>query len=427
MKIKVKDSTAFQTTLIVSASAKDMAGLKDKVQQNLAKNVRLTGFRTGKVPLHLALRELDDQEVQTAFLQEFIPQLTAQALKMQAIETYKTPQVSVTKFVPYEDLEVELQADHLGETKLMDYTKLSETPPQVSVTEADVETTLRKLKLDFAIKKPANRNSQLGDRLIIDFEGSNKQNLKIKGASAKDFSLILGDYVLLKDFEDQLLDQSAGQKLEFEVRFPKDYQAPSMANKLINFKVEIKQIDEIELPTDKELLKKIGGNFKSLADLKVDIKNSLNIERNRQARSVFEGHLMAKIVKESQIEIPDDLFQAEVTKLQQELAEDLKRNQTSLESWLLEIGQTQDQHQAELNQMASNRLKGGLALREIAKREKIIVTDNEISEAYKHLGSIAKDEDKQKDLKEDLKARLITQKTLERIWQIATTDQSVSN
>ena len=180
MKIKVKDSTIFQTTLIVSASAKDMAGLKDKVQQNLAKNVRLTGFRTGKVPLHLALRELDDKEVQTAFLREFIPQLTAQALKMQAIETYKTPQVSVTKFVPYEDLEVELQADHLGETKLMDYTKLSETPPQVSVTEADVETTLRKLKLDFAIKKPANRNSQLGDRLIIDFEGSNKQNIKIK-------------------------------------------------------------------------------------------------------------------------------------------------------------------------------------------------------------------------------------------------------
>ena len=194
-----------------------------------------------------------------------------------------------------------------------------------------------------------------------------------------------------------------------------------MADQEVNFEVEIKQINQVEFLKDDLLVEKLGGHFKSLADLELDIRRSLELERGRQSQSVFEGHLMAKIVQGSTIELPENLLEDEVSKLKQELAEDLKRNQTSLEDWLAETKQTLKQHQTELKQIASNRLKGGLALREIAKQQQITVSDKEVLEAYADLNPATKDEAQAKQTKEDIKARLITQKTLKLISQIATT------
>lgn len=419
MKVNTETSGTTKSTLIVSLDTSDIEATKNRIVSEMSRNLKVSGFRTGNVPPHIAIKELDSNALQGAFLSDFVPKVTQQALDLKKIRPVLRPEVSVTKFVPYDSLEIEIKVEHLGEIKLAEYSQMSETMPAFSVEVKDVADVLERIQLDFATLKDVDRVSQKGDRVWIDFAGVDENKKPVPGASATDHPLLLGGQSFIEGFEEKLIGQTKGKKLAFKLRFPKDYIPTSLADKVVHFEVEIKRIQEVtDLPKiDKDLAAKIGP-FKSVAALKKFVEQQILKDKGARAKSLLQGRIVAKLSEQSHVEIPEGLMKAEIESLHEEHRNYLTKNKLELKTWLEDVQLTQKEHEDKIKKAASARIKGGLVLREITLKEKLEVTNEEVTARLKQQSTASLSEQEIVDLRQDVRAHLLTRKALDKLTEI---------
>lgn len=418
MKIQSQINNSTSTTLTVDASQEEMTKTKDRVAQELTSKVKVAGFRTGKAPLNLKLKEVDPQKLQEAFLTSFVPQAAQQALNLKKIKPILTPEVSVTKFVPYESLEITIKAEHLGKIKLADYHKMSEKMPKIEVSPEEIEKITNKIQLDFATFKEVKRVSQLKDRVWLDFEGFDAENKAVNGASGQDYPLILGSQTFIPGFEEKLVGYKSNQKIDFKLRFPKDYQAKHLADSEVTFKVFLKKVEVVSMPAlNNDLAAKLG-NFKTWAETKKFIKEQIMQDKQKRMESMFQGQIVAKLSEQSEIEIPEGLIKLETEALNSEHQTYLKENQLELNTWLKSMKLTLKEHEDKLKVVATNRIKGGIVLREIALAEKIEIKQDEIDSQFAQEKKDSLSPQQELNLRQDIQAHLLTQKSLNKLIQI---------
>ncbi|MYB40059.1 trigger factor [Candidatus Saccharibacteria bacterium] len=419
MQITTEKTAPTSTTLTVDVSASDMAATKQRIEQQLAAKVKLPGFREGKVPPELAAKEINEQSLYEAFLSDFVPQAAFQALETKGIRPVLPPEVSVTKFVPFQTLEITIKADHLGEISLADYKNLAETMPAVKVTAAEVNQILERVRLDFADYTEVDRPAAETDRVWLDFEGFDGQGEAVPGAASKDYPLLLGSRTFIPGFEDKLVGAKKGQNLEFKLRFPSDYGAAAMAGREVEFKVVVNRVEKVELPELNDALAAKTGVAKTLAELKQFIRKQITADKRRQAESVMQGRIVAKLAERSSVEIPESLIKLELDKLNGEHAAFLKDSGLELEAWLKSAKLSAEEHTERLKQTALNRIKGGVVLREFARAEKIEVDPAAIEADFSRRSGEGELSPKQAaDLKADIRAQLLTRQALEKLTKL---------
>ena len=221
MQITTEKTAPTSTTLTVDVSTDDMAKTKQRIEQQLAAKVKLPGFREGKVPAELAAKEINQQSLYEAFLSDFVPQAAFQALETKDIRPVLPPEVSVTKFVPFQTLEITVKADHLGEISLADYKQLTETLPPVKVAASEVNQILERVRLDFADYTEVDRPAVADDRVWLDFEGFDGQGEAVPGAASKDYPLLLGSQTFIPGFEDKHGRRQKGAEPRFQTAVSK--------------------------------------------------------------------------------------------------------------------------------------------------------------------------------------------------------------
>jgi len=426
MQVQRKDISDTETVLTISASEAYLNPIKQTTLEHLSKHISVAGFREGKAPLSLIEKNVDPQKLQTEFLDQAVNALYSNAVKDNKLRPVANPQIELKKFVPFSQIEFEAKVQIIGNIKLPDYKKIRKTKAQVKIGEKEIADVLKNLQTRLADKKEVDRASKKGDEIWIDFNGKNEKGEPVSGADGKDYPLILGSNTFIPGFEDNLIGTKKGDVKSFTLTFPKEYGVATLQGKKVTFDCKIKKVEEREEPKIDDNLAKKAGPFQTLEALKEDIKKQLQIERNKENDRNFENDLVKEIVQKSTIAIPQALVNEQTEKLLQDLRQNLAYRGQTYEEYLKMIGKTEEEYKKEvLTPDAKERVKAGLVLSEISEKEDIELTPEEVEIRIQVLKGQYKDEAMQKELdkpenRRDVAARLLTEKTINKLVEYAT-------
>jgi trigger factor len=225
-----------------------------------------------------------------------------------------------------------------------------------------------------AVQRPA----QKGDHLEVDINVS-ADNVPLEDGNARKQSIVLGDSHLFPEFETKIVGAKEGETREFPIKFPADHHQKDLQNKAVDFKVKILTVQEQILPELNDVFAQGMGKFANLEELKTKIKENLALEKESKERQRVQQALLEQVVgKTTFLEIPDLLVESEIDKMVAELEEGIVQMGLTMEQYLTQIKKTREQMREGLTEQAHKRIKSGLTLREIAKVEKIEVSDDEV-------------------------------------------------
>lgn len=421
MHITRKNTSDTLVTLTIKADASELDSAKQRALKKLAPQVKVAGFRAGKVPADLVEKNLDQNYLQSEVLDTAINDLYGQALIEEDLRPVDQPKVELSKFVPYTDLEFKAEIEVIGKVTLPDYKNLGVKHEQPKVGKADIDEVLGRLQTQLAEYKAVERAAKIGDRAVIDFEGHDEKGEAVKGASGKEYPLALGSNTFIPGFEDNIVGLKPGKEKEFKITFPKDYGVKALQSKKVTFKVKLTKLEEtIKSELNDDLAKK-AGPFKNVDELKADIKKQLTFEKEKQAQKEFEDGLVKELAKKTKVTLPKALIAEQITGVDREFRQNLTYRGDTFAEYLENSGQTEEEYtEKELKPAATERLTAGLALSEVAEKENINVSPEELEIRMQVLKGQYTDKQMQDELNQptarrDIAGRLLTEKTIAKL------------
>ena len=420
MKVTTKKISDTSVELKVVLDAKDLAAAEEKAIARLVKDVKIEGFRKGKAPLDIAKKHINANDLASVSLDIAVRTSVPKAFEESKSAPLMIPNVEVVKFVPGETVEYTAKADILPEIKLGDYKKLGVKKEAVKVAEKDVKEILENIQNAYAESKVAKKKAEMNDEVVIDFEGS-LDGEKFEGGAAKDFKLGLGSHQFIPGFEEGIVGHESGDRFDLELTFPKDYHAEKLAGKKTVFNVLVKQVNEKVKPAlDDELAKKCGP-FKTIDDLKADIKKNLETQNSAKADEKFKDDLVNKLVEKSKVSAPEIMIKDQLNMIKNDIAQNAARQGLSFEDYLKQTAQTEEDWEKSAREIAEKRVKASLCLQVLARDEKIEAADdlvdakiNELREIYKKSKEALKNL-KDPNVRQDIKNRMTIEMTLNKL------------
>jgi trigger factor len=424
MHVEKEQKTSTQSHLTITATAEDLEPIKRHVLTHFRKSVRVPGFRAGRAPLSLIEKNVDHRALSDEFLEHAVNDIYRKAVEQEKLRPIAAPRVELKKFVPYTNLEFQAEVETIGEIKLANYKTIKLPKKPVTVTTKEVNDILANLQKRMAERLEVNREAKLKDEVIIDFDGTGEDGKPINGASVKDYPLVLGSKSFIPGFEEKIVGIKKDQEKEFDITFPEDYGVVALQGKKVNFKVSVKKIQELIEPKLDDEFAKSAGPFKTLAELKADIKTQLKAEKQKEADQKYENELIQKIVEKSSIDIPEVLVDEQVERLEEEEKRNIVYRGQTWQEHLDAEGVTEAEHKERQKPDAQLRVKAGLILSEIADKEQITVEPDELEIRIQMLKGQYNDPAMQAQLdnpenKQDIAARLLTEKTVLKLVEYA--------
>ncbi len=418
MKTKFKKLSDSRVEITVTLDAKDLKPAAEKALEKLAKEIKVEGFRKGKVPVEVAKKFIPENDLNSETVDLAVRSTVIEAFKKEEKSPLVLPNVTVTKYVPDEIVEYTATADIVPEIKLGDYKNLGVKREKATVTEKEVNEILDNLSSSFSEKKAVKRAAKLTDEVVIDFVGK-KDEKAFKGGSAKDYKLVLGSKAFIPGFEDGIVGHEPGDKFDLKLTFPKDYGAKELAGAKVVFEVLLKQVNEVTRAKINDEMAKKCGPFKTLDELKKDIKTNLEAQNEHRATEKFKDDLVKALVKKSKVSAPEILIDDQMRAIREDITRNAASQGMSFEE-LLEVNhETQDNWEKEARKIAEERVKASLVLQSLAVEQKITVSDElvnaklaELRDVYKKSPEAVKSL-KDPNVKMDIKNRMIIEATLD--------------
>jgi trigger factor len=426
MQIKKEQLTPTKVKLILAAEPAMMDEVKHHVLTDLSKKIKIQGFREGKAPLSMVEKNVDQNLLQSKFLEHAVNRLYSEAANQDRLRPIDQPQVSITKFVPFTELEMTAEVEIVGDIKLPDYKKIKLAKPEVKLTAKDVDDVIKSLQTRMADKKEVTRAAKNGDELTIDFKGTDaKTGDAIGGADGDDYPLILGSNSFIPGFEEELVGLKAGENKTFTITFPKDYGVTALQNRKVNFTVAIKKVTELSEPKADDAFAAKVGPFKSLAELKADIKKQVTIERQQEADRNYESDLLEAIAKKTKAAIPDALLEEEVERQIAQLKQNVMYRGQTWQEFLEGEKKTEEEYRESIKPVAELRVTAGLALSDIAELEGISVTNDDVDIRMQLLRGQYQDPAMQAEFdkpetRREIAQRILSEKTIAKLTDYAT-------
>lgn len=419
MRFERKDLKETEVELKISLDRQELMVAEEQALNKIAKTSKIKGFREGKAPINVVKQNTDPNQLADKILDIAINQHLVQVFNDSEITPLDQPHVVIDKFVPEQELEFRATFEILPKVKLPNYKKLKVKKETVKVTDKDIDNTLERISQSFADEKPVKRAVKSGDKTVIDFKGF-KDDKAFAGGEGKNFPLVIGSGSFIPGFEDQIIGHKAGESFDINITFPKDYNEKSLAGAKAKFEIKLHSVLEINSPKIDDELAKKTKMFKTLDELKADIRKNLIISKEEAATEDFKNKLVEALAKQAKTVVPNVLRNDQIRSLEQEFRQNLMYRGTTLESFLKNTKQTYESWKtSELEPAAETRVKAGLALAEISKELEIKITDAEVDDQINQLKTqYAKNEDAIKQLNNpsivrDIRSNLVTQKTID--------------
>lgn len=380
---KQKTSVTFDVTF----ESADFEPARLKALARLARDVKIPGFRNGKAPANVVEQHVNPNDLAMQTLDIMVREAIPKIYRDAEIQPISTPNVDIKKFVPGESAEISITSDIMPDVKLADYKKLKAKYVAPKVEAKDVEDVLGRIAESMAEAKAVKRAAKDGDEVIIDFTGK-KDKKAFEGGSAKDFKLKLGSGQFIPGFEDGIIGHEAGDKFDLDLKFPKEYHSKELAGAAVVFEVLLKQVNEITVPKiDDELAKKTGA-FKTLKELKEDIKKNLEAQGKQRANETYKDALLDELIKGSKTEAPEALVKEQADHIREDMLRNIKARGSKLEDYLRQVKQTEEEFEKEVKEAAKNRVLGHIIIAKLGEELKIKVTDAEVDKQVAEMQAV---------------------------------------
>jgi len=389
MATQLETTGALERKLAMAVPVADINRQVGERLRKISRNVKMPGFRPGKVPMKMIEQSYGPQ-VHAEVLGDAVSRAFSDAVNEHQLRVAGQPRIEAREGAPEDHLGFTATFEIYPEIALGDPSTLELERVSCPVGDAEVEKTVEILRKQRVGWVAADRAAQDGDRVTIDFVGT-LDGVAFEGGSATDFPFVLGEGRMLPDFEAGVRGAGTGEKKTFPVAFPSEYGSVDLAGKTAQFEVTIRKVEAPQLPqVDEAFARQLGVADGDLAKMRADIRANLEREVGQRVRARNKAAVMEALAKLASFELPKALVDAESQALGERAIEDLKQRGMDPKNMPPIPPDT-------FREQAERRVRLGLIVAEIvrahglqAKPDQIRKQIEEFAQAYENPGEVVR-------------------------------------
>ena len=399
MRVELKNLPQSEIELTIEVPVDEYQKFMAVAAKKISETIKIEGFRPGHAPYDIVNQKVGEGAILEQALSEILTHTFVNAVNQEKLDTIGQPEIDIKKMAPGNDLVYTAKVAILPKIALPDMSALSLPKPVVAIAEKEVADFLTRLAKSRAVEILENRPAQDKDLVKLDYQillvGVPQEN-----STQKDFSVFLGEKHMVPGFEEQIIGLSAGDNKKFALTFPKDYFQKNFAGKACEFNVTIKSVYRLDIPEINDDFAKSLGRFKDLSELKKQIADNLQLEKQNETDRKLENDLLKLVIEKINFpELPEKLIDNELHIMFHELEDDLAGKGLSLATWLANMNKTEEEFKKDLRPQAELRAKSILTTRAIVKEQNISADQKEIDAELQKLIDLYEDEESRKEIK----------------------------
>lgn len=373
--------------VVIKVEGKEWKDLVDASFAKVIKDVKMDGFRKGKVPRNVYEKKYGKQELIYSAADKVIQDKYKEVVLEGKINPILEPKIDVVK-MDEESFEAKMILITEPTVKLGEYKGLKVEKETATVSAEEVENHINSLLQEYAELAIKDGKVEDGDVAIIDFEGF-KDGVAFEGGKGENYSLTIGSHSFIPGFEEGIIGMSKGEEKELKLTFPKDYMSEELKGQKVVFKVKVNEVKSRIIPQlDEEFFADLGmDDIKTKEDLEKSIKEEILAEKNHELEHKFEDDLLDKAANNMEISLADELIEDEKNAMYQDLVKRMSMQGINEELYLKYTNSTKEDILSKMAEEATRRLKYRYLLMAIIKEEKLKVSDKDLD---KKVSALAK-------------------------------------
>lgn len=377
MKTSVEALEDSRVKLHIEIPAADFEHAVDAAFQKLASEVKLPGFRPGKVPRKLLEQRLGPQVAREQALRDSLPEYYAEAVLSQGVDVIAAPEIEITGGEESGDVSFEAVVQVRPSVTLDGYDGMRVVLDDPGVSEADVDAQVDRLREQFADLEDSPSPLADGAYAKIDLKGSVGDEL-VEGLSASDFLYEVGSAQLLERLDAELRGAKPGDILDFTETLPERF--GERAGDVVSFRVLVKEAKRKVLPEATDDWVQDASEFETLDELRTDVRRRLETIQTFQLQLAARDRMLEQLAELVTIEAPGPLVTDEMQRRVQDLVHRLQERGATLQQYVEASGLEQDEFVRRLEEGAARAVRADLALRAIIEQEKVDPSEEELEE-----------------------------------------------
>lgn len=382
MEATTAQANELERRVDLSIAIADVEKEMDQRLKRMGKNIKMSGFRPGKVPFSIVKQQYGDQ-ARHEVLSEELDRVFGETVSTQKMRVAGYPRIEPKATESTTHLEFTAIFETYPEFAPGDMSAAEVERPVLEVSAAEIEKTLDILRKQRVSYEDADRAAAKEDRVVIDFLGK-KDGVPFAGGQANDYPFVLGQGQMLPDFENAVEGAKAGESKTFDLNFPADYHAKDLAGQTVQFDITVKQVQAPKLPEiDADFAISMGVADGDVAKMKAEIEANLKREVKRRIEGKLKDQVMEALLKANPITVPNALVDMEIQRLMQAARQDMEQRGMKTKDFPIQPEWFADQ--------AKRRVTLGLILAEVVKTEKLQATPEQVramveetAQSYEH-------------------------------------------
>lgn len=358
---------------------------EEAVQHSYNKNkgkFNIPGFRKGKAPFNMIKKMYGVGVFYEDAVDEVIDASYPDAAKESGLEIVSRPSISIEEIEEGKAFVYTAVVAVKPEVTLGQYKGVEVQKTKSEVTEEDIETEIKRAReKNSRLITVEDRGIEDGDQVTIDFDGS-VDGKRFEGGKAEDYPLTIGSHTFIDNFEEQLIGKTTGEECEVNVTFPAEYHVEELKNKPAVFKVKVKEIQRKELPEANDDFASEVSDFDTMEEYKKDLTEKLQAEKIEAAKTADEDKVVAKVIENATMEIPDQMVEEQVNGMLNDYARRLESQGITFKQYVEITGMTAEKIGEQMKPQAIKRIQTRLVLEAVVKAENIQADDAAVEEQF---------------------------------------------
>jgi trigger factor len=377
-------------TLNIEVAPETVRAARQRALKAWSKRLRVPGFRPGHIPPNIVLRQVGEESLAQSVSDDLVPKVYQEALQQAELVPLERATVDELPFDAFEgDKPLTLRAHVIvrPEIDLGNLEGLELSRPAIEISDEDVNTGLESLRNERAqLKDIEGRGAQNGDVLSAELQ------VYINGEPRSDEpaplrAFILGESGFTPNIDEHLLDAKLDEERRFTLTYPDDFQDEELAGKEAEFAVKITALKERLLPELNDEFAQAAG-AENIDGLREQMKQFLQARKEREANEAMRTELVQKVVEGATLEVPGELVGRRAHNRFHAFEHELQHRESTLDDYLTETNQSREEFEASLAEEIAGELKQELVLDEIAQKQNVEVTIEEIENHYRMMSQV---------------------------------------
>ncbi|MDP2881420.1 MAG: trigger factor [Azonexus sp.] len=382
MEATTAQANELERRIDLAIAIADVEKVMEQRLKRMGKNMKVPGFRPGKVPFSIVKQQHGDQ-ARHEVLSEELDRVFGETVTEKKMRVAGYPRIEPKTTESTTHIEFSAIFEVYPEFTPGDLATAEVERPVLEVSAAEVDKTLDILRKQRVSYEDTDRAAAKEDRVVIDFLGK-KDGVPFAGGEAKDYPFVLGQGMMLPDFENAVEGAKAGDSKTFDLAFPADYHATDLAGQTVQFDVTVKQVQAPVLPElNAEFATSMGIADGDVAKMRAEIETNLKREVKRRIEGKLKDQVMEALIKANPISVPTSLVDMEIQRLMQAARQDMEQRGMKVKDMPIQPEWFADQ--------AKRRVTLGLILAEVVKAEKLQATPEQVramveenAQSYEH-------------------------------------------